>query len=109
MNDAQLTAIDLFAGVGGLSTGLSQAGFSVRAAVELDPTSASSYRLNHPGTHLLVTDIRRVGGVQLLRLAQLDKGKLDLLTGCPPCQGYSTLRTRKRRLVVSDYRNDLIF
>ena len=46
-----LSAIDLFAGAGGLSVGLKAAGFSVLGSVELDPTSAETYRMNHPKTN----------------------------------------------------------
>jgi len=103
------TAIDLFSGAGGLSTGLTQAGFSVVGAVEKDPTSAETYRLNHPNTRLLVTDIRDLTGPQILREVGLERGRLDLLTGCPPCQGFSTLRTRRRTRPVMAPRDELIF
>ncbi len=105
----KLTAIDLFAGAGGLSVGLQSVGFDVVAAVEWDPTAAATYRLNHPGTFVCVSDIRSVTGNQLLALAGLRRGELDLLSGCPPCQGFSTLRTKRKSLATSnDERNDLI-
>ena len=103
-----LTAIDLFAGAGGLSAGLETAGFRVRVAVEIDPVSAGSYALNHPSTTLIPSDIRNIGGPELLRQAGVRRGELSLLTGCPPCQGFSTLRTRRRAGSVPDERNDLI-
>jgi DNA (cytosine-5)-methyltransferase 1 len=102
-------AIDLFSGAGGLSVGLLSAGFRVAAAVEWDPTSAETYRLNHADTQLFVEDIRRTSAGALLAAARLRPGELVLLTGCPPCQGFSTLRTRRRVSSVDDARNDLIF
>ncbi|WP_218839660.1 DNA cytosine methyltransferase [Klebsiella pneumoniae] len=36
-------------------------------------------------------------------------GELELLAGCPPCQGFSSLRTRNKNSSVNDERNDLIF
>lgn len=102
------TAIDLFSGAGGLSVGLREAGFDVRVAVEVDPTSASTYALNHPGTTLIRRDIRQVTGPELLAAAGLARGDLTLLTGCPPCQGFSTLRTKRRGSAI-DPRNDLVF
>ena len=35
-------------------------------------------------------------------------GELDLLAACPPCQGFSSMRT-KNRTAVKDERNELIF
>ncbi len=36
-------------------------------------------------------------------------GELDLLAGCPPCQGFSSHRTRNKVTSIDDNRNDLIF
>lgn len=85
------------------------AGFAVPAALELDETSAATYALNHPSTQLMQQDIRDVTGPQLLAAANLAKGSLTLLTGCPPCQGFSTLQTRRRQSTVNTERNDLVF
>lgn len=104
-----LTSIDLFAGAGGLSTGLIGEGFRVVAAVELDPTSAKSYSLNHTRSNVIVGDVRSLRGPDLLRRANIARGELDLLTGCPPCQGFSTLRTKRRtQSNREDPRNNLI-
>jgi DNA (cytosine-5)-methyltransferase 1 len=103
-----LTSIDLFAGAGGLSYGLTAEGFQMIAAVEIDPVSAKSYSLNHQSTNVIVDDIRRVTGSQILKQAGLAPGELDLLTGCPPCQAFSTLRTRRRKQHLDDPSKDLI-
>lgn len=104
----RLVAIDLFSGAGGLSVGLQRAGFEVAVAVELDPHAAATFRLNHPRAQVLVKDIRSVRPGDLRHRARLNGRRLDLLTGCPPCQGFSTLRTRRRQASVPDHRNDLI-
>lgn len=103
-----LTSIDLFAGAGGLSCGLVEEKFHVVAAVEIDPVSARSYALNHQKTNLIVDDIRRIRGPQILKRVELCRGELDLLTGCPPCQAFSTLRTRRRRQKSDDPSKGLI-
>lgn len=102
------TAIDLFSGAGGLTQGLKQAGFDVVGAVESVKTYAESYSLNHPRTNLKVSDITKVDPVEYAKELGLKPGELDLLAGCPPCQGYSTIGTRNRGQ-RNDPRNDLVY
>ena len=49
----QLKALDLFAGCGGLSFGLEEAGIDVVLANEIDEWAADTYAHNHPDTQLL--------------------------------------------------------
>lgn len=103
------TAIDLFCGAGGLTLGLRQACFRVVAAVEKDPLACETYRLNFGRRiHVEPKDIREVEGSTLLKAAGLARGELDLLAGCPPCQGFSRMRTKNRGESSSDDRNDLV-
>lgn len=104
----KLHAIDLFSGCGGLSLGLKGAGFTIDAAVEIDRKAQETYRLNHPNVRLYPQDIRKLDPAQILLEASLEVGELDLLAGCPPCQGFSRLRTKNRMTSVSDDRNDLV-
>lgn len=105
----KLTAIDLFCGAGGLSRGLIDAGFDVIAGVENNPVAAETYRANYPGHHLVEADITTVDPLALMRDLGINRGQLDLLAGCPPCQGFSTHRTRRKSSAVEDSRNDLVF
>jgi len=102
------TAIDLFSGCGGLSLGLRNAGFNLLGAVEIDSKARATYALNHPEVTLIGTDIRKLTAAAVFRITGLKKGELDLLAGCPPCQGFSTLRHRNKGACVLDHRNDLI-
>jgi DNA (cytosine-5)-methyltransferase 1 len=102
------TAIDLFSGAGGLTQGLKQAGFNVVGAVESVPTYAESYQMNHPKTNLKISDITKIDPVEYMKELGLKKGELDLLAGCPPCQGYSTIGTRNRG-ERNDPRNELVY
>lgn len=102
------TAIDLFAGCGGLTQGLKDAGFNVVGAVEIDVAASESYRLNHPRVHLWQCDIRELEPSVIRRTLKLQRGELGLLAGCPPCQGFSTMRTLNGSRSVEDERNDLI-
>lgn len=98
----KLTAIDLFAGGGGLTVGLKRAGFHVKAAVEMETHACATYRANHPEVRLLERDITSVSGKELLDIA--GPGGVDLLAGCPPCQGYTSLN----KYGVDDPRNQLV-
>lgn len=102
------TAIDLFCGCGGLTVGLKKAGFRVLAAVDIDPLSVKTYKANHRNVALWKTDIRELEPKTLLDSLELKQGELDLLAGCPPCQGFSTMRTLRRAIGVDDPRNDLL-
>lgn len=106
---SKLTAVDLFSGAGGLTLGLKQAGFKVLAGVEIEKVPAKTFVLNHPDVHCFQKDIREIGSMEILKTIGLKRGELDLLAGCPPCQGFSTLRTRKKSIAVADDRNDLLF
>jgi DNA (cytosine-5)-methyltransferase 1 len=97
------TAVDLFAGGGGLTVGLKKAGFKVVSAVEIEAHAFSTYKANHPEVQVYKQDIRKVSGQDLIKSSPT--GQIDLLSGCPPCQGFSTL-TRKNK--VEDPRNLLI-
>ena len=101
------TAIDLFSGCGGLSQGLKDAGFKVLCGCEIRPEARDAYSLNHSEA-LLFPDIRVIDEKQLLSDLALKKGQLDLLAACPPCQGFSSIRT-KNKSISPDPRNELIF
>jgi DNA (cytosine-5)-methyltransferase 1 len=102
-------AIDLFSGCGGLTLGLKQAGFRVIAAVECDPLAAETYQANHKRVHLYEQDIRTLSVDRVMRRLGLRRGQLDLLAGCPPCQGFSTIKTLNGRAYPRDKQNDLVF
>ncbi|MEY8232668.1 DNA cytosine methyltransferase [Oscillospiraceae bacterium 50-16] len=84
-----LTMLDLFAGAGGLSEGLSEAGFHSLFASEIVPVYANTYKLNHPGAKVFTADIRSLDAGEVLSDLGLERGQLDLLAGGPPCQGFS--------------------
>jgi DNA (cytosine-5)-methyltransferase 1 len=104
----KLIAIDLFSGCGGLTLGLKLAGFRVIAAVEKDELAVRTYESNHPMVRVLHSDIRAVRAQPLRKSLKLEPGELDLLAGCPPCQGFSSLRTRNGAAQKRDARNGLI-
>jgi DNA (cytosine-5)-methyltransferase 1 len=97
------TAIDCFAGAGGLSLGLVRAGFEIRAAFDWDADAVGTYRRNI-AEHVNALDAETLSGSKLLMLAGLDKDSCSLVAGGPPCQGFSV----QRRGSDEDGRNDLV-
>ncbi len=102
-------AIDCFSGCGGMTEGFKQAGYNVVGAIEIDTISTDVYKLNHPRVRMWTEDICDVDAKDILATLKLRKGQLDLIGGCPPCQGFSTLRTNNGKRRIRDPRNDLIF
>lgn len=98
-----LRAIDLFSGAGGLSLGLTAAGFDVVAAVDNWQLAVDTYTKNlpHPA---ICGDVASLSGAAICEMASIGRGEVDLLAGGPPCQGFSVQR------IGSDYdpRNALV-
>lgn len=99
-----MNVIDLFAGVGGLSLGFRRAGYNILAANEFDKSIAASYQKNHPETKMIAKDIQELS-------TELDEyiGKIDVIIGGPPCQGFSMAgaRIREKFAFIDDPRNYL--
>lgn len=86
--DSAPTMIDLFSGCGGVTAGFKAEGFTVSAAVEFDPITAQTYRLNHPEVALYVDDIRNISPYEMKKRCELGEG-LTVLSVCAPCQPFS--------------------
>ncbi len=80
VNRSKPLAIDLFAGCGGFSVGLKEAGFENLLAVEWDASCCETFRENI-SERILQCAIQEVDNFP----------KCDLLVGGPPCQGFSNL------------------
>jgi DNA (cytosine-5)-methyltransferase 1 len=100
------SSIDLFAGCGGLTLGMEKAGFKTIVAVEINPSAVSAFKLNHKKTIVIQKDVREI---DIADIKKLLKGKpLHLLAGCPPCQGFSSIRKLNRKKSAVDKRNSLV-
>lgn len=96
------SAVSLFSGCGGLSLGFSWAGYKVKGFLELDSDARRIYRDNFPDALELGSDITSITPSILTDIAKR-LGKIDVLVGGPPCQGFSL--SGKRR--IDDPRNIL--
>jgi len=97
-----MNSIDLFAGAGGLSLGLSQAGINIVLANELEEDFAGTYQANHPDTRMCVGDIAKIDFAAKIEKLELT-GNIQLICGGPPCQGFSTVG----KTDLADPRNSL--
>lgn len=107
------TYIDLFAGCGGLSLGLHNAGWKGLFAIEKSPDAFKTLKHNLMGTKdhfnwpvwLPKESIEIDKAIKLYKnhFEEL-KNKVDLVAGGPPCQGFSTAGRRNE----NDQRNNLI-
>ncbi len=86
-----IIGVDLFAGAGGMSLGACMAGIDVRLAIEQDVHAAATYAHNHPQTRMIIDDIGNVKSIDVPK-----RGKVSVLFGGPPCQGFSTSNQRTR-------------
>lgn len=93
----QLPMVDLFAGAGGLTQGLSDAGFTPVAASEWDPDAASTYIRHHRQAHPSIPLKFFEGDVADQSFKSL-KGHISLVAGGPPCQPYSMGGLRRGRM-----------
>jgi len=98
-------AVDLFCGAGGLSVGLQRTGFDVILANEIEADFAKTYQLNHPDTVVVVEDIKKINFKKKIASLGKAKSKISLLSGGPPCQGFSTVGSKKE----NDPRNSLFY
>jgi DNA (cytosine-5)-methyltransferase 1 len=98
MANSQPIAIDLFAGAGGLSLGLSEAGFDIRAGIEIDHETALTLQKNHKGLQVIESDIRKVTGTSIREQANLKHEQISLVAGGPPCRGFLLSNRKSRHL-----------
>jgi DNA (cytosine-5)-methyltransferase 1 len=105
--ETEYTCVDAFTGAGGLSLGLARAGFRTLLAFDNDLRSIETQRLNpsYFSHKTLLADVRDFRNGVLLEKTGLRRGELFLLSGGPPCQGFSTQRIGKDE----DRRNNLVY
>jgi len=99
-------AADLFCGCGGISAGLRDAGFRVIAGADIESHYICTFHHNFPDAQAITEDLSRLSPTEIMKRLKIEPGQLDILTGGPPCQGFSKNVPRKQRFL--DLPNNLL-
>lgn len=86
-----IPVLDLFAGAGGLSSGLVAAGLAPVAAIEVVADAADTYAARHGAADVIRRDIATLTDADLRALG----GGVRVVAGGPPCQPWSTGGARR--------------
>ena len=98
-----MQVISLFSGCGGLDLGFKKAGFEIPVANEFDKTIWATFKANHPTTHLIEEDIRKISKLDIEKFIN---GEIDGIIGGPPCQSWSEAGALRG---INDARGQLFF
>ena len=94
-----MNVLDLFSGCGGFSSGFKKAGCNILGFVEWWTPAITTFLKNHPKAIHLGSDITKISDKSIQSL----KGRVDIIVGGPPCQGFSLCGKRDPK----DKRNKL--
>lgn len=97
-----ITSLDLFAGAGGLTLGLKNAGIHSIGAIEIDRFASETFMLNFPEIPQYHRDIYSFSEEEIQDLF----GGVNMIVGGPPCQGFSVAGPSQYGKI--DKRNTLI-
>ena len=98
-----MNIISLLSGCGGLDLGFERAGFKIPIANEFDKTIWETFKVNHPKTHLIEGDVRKISKKDIQEYVE---GEVDGIIGGPPCQSWSEAGSLKG---IEDARGQLFF
>ena len=104
MGNQRPIAVDLFAGVGGMTLGFEQAGFDVLASVEIDPIHCATHEYNFPMWTAICASVTNISGTNIREKSKIGDREVDVVFGGPPCQGFSLMGKR----AFDDPRNKLV-
>ena len=88
---ADYTFLDLFAGCGGFTLGMTRAGFNCLAAVDSDSVAVATMKTNLPSVpNIICEDLTSFRATSLAEI--IGTQTVDVIVGGPPCQGFSAAR-----------------
>ncbi len=99
----KIVCVDIFAGAGGFSLGLSRNNIETILANEIEQDFAKTFKLNNPKAKMLNEDIHNIDFKKELK--RIGNKTVDILCGGPPCQGFSTVGSKNKK----DKRNSLFW
>ncbi|MDB5509770.1 MAG: DNA-cytosine methyltransferase, partial [Hyphomicrobiales bacterium] len=94
-NAANIEAVDVFCGLGGLSLGLQASGIDVRAGIDVDPACRAPFERNI-GACFIERNVEELDGCSLVE--HFSPGAIRVLAGCAPCQPFSGYTTKRRKV-----------
>lgn len=84
-----ISAIDLFCGIGGLSYGLKKAGIKVLAGIDQDSSCKYAFEKNNKA-EFIDSDVSEIKGSFLIEKFWNNENSIRVLVGCAPCQPFSS-------------------
>lgn len=97
--------LDLFCGAGGLSLGFKMANFDIVGGIDFDQEALDTHKLNFKDGFHFCGDISELDDEFVLE--NFD-GKVDVIIGGPPCQGFSVANMQQKDIECDD-RNKLFY
>ena len=97
--------LDLFCGAGGLSLGFKMANFDIVGGIDFDQEALDTHKLNFKDGFHFCGDISELDDEFVLE--NFD-GKVDVVIGGPPCQGFSVANMQQKDIECDD-RNKLFY
>lgn len=96
--EKKFKAIDFFCSGGGMTRGMNDAGITVIAGIDNDPTVRDTYEKNNIGSKFIEADVAELSEEDLKSFCDITENDDNLiLIGCSPCQYWTKIRTNKNK------------